>query len=521
MTTINGSSLLRVGGLASGMDTDSIVKQLMSAQKIPLDKLNQQKQLLEWKRDAYRDINSKLVDFRVNKISSYRSSTAMVTQKAVVSGNTDAVSAKAGGGANGVAMSVEVSSLATKETVKAANTLTAGGKSALLTTKLSDLASYNSSDFTAATSADGKTTYSATIMIKVGADTDADALKVDITSEDTVASVINKITSGTNSRVTAVYDEVSGQFSIKAKNYGENNDITVSGLSATLGVFTQSVKGASAKVTVTTDEGSQTYTPSSNTLTVNGVTLTLNSTNEGSPSKITTQSDPSTAVETIKSFVKDYNDLIATLNTKIGEAKYRDYVPLTDEQKKDMSEDDIKLWNEKAQSGLLKGDDILTSTISMMRGIITEALGGGSVNLASMGITTGQYFENGKLYVDEAKLTKAIESNPEGVTSFFQGTAATSTKSGLFNKFYDKLNGVLDQISKKAGTSKLSSDTTKAYLPESLMGKELKEYNKRISTLQDRLNDMETRYYKQFTAMEQALSNFNNQSASLTNFLNG
>lgn len=63
---------MRISGLASGMDIDTLVQQMMKAKRVPLDKLNQQKQVLEWKRDNYRAINSQLVDFRNNKLFNYK-----------------------------------------------------------------------------------------------------------------------------------------------------------------------------------------------------------------------------------------------------------------------------------------------------------------------------------------------------------------------------------------------------------------------------------------------------------------
>ena len=56
--------MVRIGGLASGMDIDSLVKDLMKAERMPLDKLKQKKQVLEWQRDDYRSMNTLLLDFR-------------------------------------------------------------------------------------------------------------------------------------------------------------------------------------------------------------------------------------------------------------------------------------------------------------------------------------------------------------------------------------------------------------------------------------------------------------------------
>ena len=75
---------MRISGLASGIDTDTMVKQLMQAERIPLDKLKQNKQTLEWKRDDYRSINTLLTNFRQDVFnmklsSSYRSRTTSST----------------------------------------------------------------------------------------------------------------------------------------------------------------------------------------------------------------------------------------------------------------------------------------------------------------------------------------------------------------------------------------------------------------------------------------------------------
>ncbi|WP_308302130.1 MULTISPECIES: flagellar cap protein FliD N-terminal domain-containing protein [unclassified Planococcus (in: firmicutes)] len=57
---------MRVGGLASGMDTDSIVKQMMQIQKMPLDKLMQQKVWTEWQQEAIREQNLAFSNLRTS-----------------------------------------------------------------------------------------------------------------------------------------------------------------------------------------------------------------------------------------------------------------------------------------------------------------------------------------------------------------------------------------------------------------------------------------------------------------------
>src|SRR5690606_31434615 len=55
---------MRVGGLASGMDTDAIVKDMMKIQKMPLDKLMQEKTFAEWQQEAFRDTNLEFRNLR-------------------------------------------------------------------------------------------------------------------------------------------------------------------------------------------------------------------------------------------------------------------------------------------------------------------------------------------------------------------------------------------------------------------------------------------------------------------------
>ena len=107
---------MRISGF-SGMDIDSMVKQMIAAKRVPMDKLTQQKTVLEWRRDSYREMNSKMIDFKT-KLSSYKFSTAMNSNQAVVSGNKTAVKADATASSNGIPMSVEVSALAQKSYIQ-------------------------------------------------------------------------------------------------------------------------------------------------------------------------------------------------------------------------------------------------------------------------------------------------------------------------------------------------------------------------------------------------------------------
>lgn len=496
---------MRINGF-SGMDIDSMVKSLMTAQRAPLDKLNQQKEVLQWTRDSYREMNSKFFDFRNNKLMKYGQSSAMNGFNAAVSGNTDAVKAEATPSANKVPMNISVKSLATQAS------LGTQGVGYGITTK----------------------TTLADIQKKVDDTQSPDAYELHINGVDfkfdkslTISDVINKISSDTKANATASFDEITGKLTILSKEYGDKQTITLSDdstnpstLLSLFGGGKPAVPGENASVVINNEPLSF----ESNTFTINGVQLTLLSTTtsdpvsmaDDKPATIKIQPDATKTLETIKSFINDYNDLINTLNTKVGEEKYRDFPPLSDDQKKEMTDNDIKLWEDKAKSGLLKNDSILSSAISSMRMTISENMG----KLSDLGITTGQYYEGGKLYLDESKLKQAIEKDPQGIMDLFQGPVSASS-DGIFDKMSDIMNDAMGSLSDKAGTTKYSGDLNSVYKEESVMGKQLKDYNKRILDLQNRLSDMEDRYYKQFSAMETAMNQYNSQSASLTSYLGG
>ncbi|WP_106767243.1 flagellar filament capping protein FliD [Paenibacillus faecalis] len=501
---------MRVSGLASGIDIDSIVQEMMVARRAPLDKLNQNKQVLEWKRESYKTVNSAIVDFRQNKLDKYRMPSEMNVFTSQVTGNKDAISVRATTSANQVPMSVEVERLATQTTLKTASL----GEGTSVHTRIGTLAS-GSAPFTFEVTRGGET------------------IKVDFDSNATIKDVLTKLNSDTKLGVVATFDEAGKNIIIKSKEYG-SSDVKFGGTlltdafkfnltnpeESTIDMTNQGaqyVKGHNASVTI---NGAK-FEPSSNVLTVNGVEITLLQPTGDTNAEITTKADGSKAIETIKAFIEDYNTLIATLNSKVSEQRYRDFFPLSAEQKKEMTEDDIKNWEAKAKSGLLRNDDILVEGLTNMRTLLSTSYikhGEQIINLSSIGITTGAYTEDGKLYLNEEKLKQAIEDNPEQVMELFSGSSDGSTK-GIFDNMYDQLYGTLTRLSDKAGTNKFSTDLTIALNEQSTMGKELTDLKDRIDDLGKKLIDIENRYYAQFTAMEKAINQMNAQSASLAGFM--
>lgn len=491
---------MRVSGLSSGMDIDSIVTDLMKAQRAPLEKLQQNKTKLDWKREEYRTINSKIVDFRNNKLANYRNRTDMLTMSTTVTGNTDALTAKATASANGITMDIKVISLATSKSFSSKESLSGASKATTLGS-LSSVGNFS-------------------LMI--------DGKDMEFSSSDTISTVISRINKESDGKVVAKWDDASSKLLIETKATGaEANKIVFSASQAFQEAFkikgTADVKdsGAVNAQNAVLEVNNSKVEQASNTFVLNGVEITLNSvTGAGDKNTIVkTQSDPSKMLDTIKSFIKDYNNLIDYLNTKVGEEKYRDYAPLTDDQKKEMEEEDIKRWEEKAKSGLMKNDDIISTTLSNLRMAVSGTSDDNGNTIFSYGITTGKWYDGGKLVIeDEDKLKQMIEDNPEQIMDLLSGKSTDTP--GIFDKMYSTLNTALNSLSKKAGTNKYTTELVGNFTPDSLMGKELTDLDGRITAMTTKLTNLETRYYQQFSTMETAINKFNAQSSSLTSFMN-
>src|SRR4051794_1896080 len=106
---------MRIGGLASGMDTDSIIANMMKANRIPLDKVTQKKQYLEWQLDDYRSINRDL-QASIYKINDTMVNSNPFTAKTVNISNPNAVSVKGAGSTSDFSGSIAIKELATQAT---------------------------------------------------------------------------------------------------------------------------------------------------------------------------------------------------------------------------------------------------------------------------------------------------------------------------------------------------------------------------------------------------------------------
>ncbi|MET3939649.1 flagellar hook-associated protein 2 [Paenibacillus sp. PvP094] len=504
--------VMRLTGLASGLDIDTMVQKLMQAERVPLNKMNQQRQLLDWKRESYREVSTKMVTFLQDKIKdTFSKATSLNAQKATVTGNTSAVTATASATASGN-MTVGVSKLAT-----AANVILTGQSGKPETTKLTDLGITGSS-------------------LQVGGST------VSIDENDTIATLVSKINNNSATGVTAIYDSTGGlsltatAMGTDGKLFKDNSDPKSSTLNIDaklIGAFwRKNGDGSEAAQTTSKAENAVvtvnglTMEKTSNTFTINGVTLTLNTTTgTGGTTNIAVGKDTDAIVKSVQDFVNSYNELLSLMNSKVSEERYTKYAPLTSEQKSEMKEDEITEWTAKSKSGMLKNDSILQEAISSMRSAILGDVntGNGTVNLLQgLGITTGNYQSKGKLSLDVDKLKEALEKDPNVVNKVFNTNydkVYTSDKvaetDGILARLQKITTNALKSMNTTAGTSISSSDIATSFLTSSAIGSQLSSLDRRISEFTSKLNTIETNYFKKFTAMETAINKYNSTGSSL------
>ena len=577
---------MRLTGFQSGLDINQMVTDLMKAQRMPMNKLTQQKQILEWKRDEYRETNRLLNDF--STLSFDMTLQRTYSQKQVTSTN-DKVTATATTSASNVSYTLSDVQVATVATRSSTGSMM-GGTEKLDTSKSlweqrANIATYGElppivpatpitgapdriqagagldpDDFSIVKVKNSAGDYTTYTMVESAAQFEAgknqayynetsgeiifsntleDGVEVEVpanyrfsitthnqagdpvetefnfhadTSMDEIVSKINASSLG----LTAFYDEFNGGLVLSKREAGDfnaaGNEIELSGAFLT-GVmnFNGSIEsgGTAASVKI----NGVTTQRNSNTFTINGVTFSLKENMAaGESANISVANDTDQTFNAVKDYITKYNELIEKINGKIGEPLYRDYKPLSDDERESLSEKQIEQWEEKAKSGMLRNDSILSSGLGKMRSALYETvqgLDGAYSQLAQIGITTSSnYREKGKLIIDDDKLKAAIAEDPNSVMQLFTSNGNEGSGLGIARKLRDAARSTISSIEARAGNA--------ARTPQQFtIGRELLNVDQRISAFERRMQTVEDRYWRQFTAMEKAIGQANQQSTQL------
>lgn len=544
------SDLLRMTGMYSGMDTESIVSQLVKTKSTKVTNLKNEQKKLEWKQTAWQDLNSKIYNMYSKTLSNLRLTSAYSKKSTVSSDSTKATVVASEGAVNGT-QTLKVNKLAksgyltgAKLDGKTSTTTGTDGKDVtkVVNWETTDKLSEIDSNLT------GKT-----ISITTGSGTDAKTTDIEITADMTINDLVAKFK---DAGVNASFDTTNQRFFINSTGTGSAKNFTLSSDDSTalasLGLDPNAtytdingsknscvkIEGQDAEIVL----NGATFVSDSNTFSINGLTInTLGVTDE--EISLVTSTDYDGIYNTIKDFLTEYNDLINEMDKLYNADSARKYDMLTNDEKDSMTDDEVEQWEDKIKSALLRKDNSLynvmnTLTTTMMDGYYENNLsdkqkknmsaseisawykenGGKKHYLSDYGIGTLSYFEaqdnehhayhiNGDAddeftSTKEDKLKAAIAEDPEGTANFF----ATLCKT-----LYSKLDETMSESTEYSSIYKVYNDKQ--------LKKDYKDYTKKISDAEDELNDYEDRWYNKFSKMEVALSKLQSQTSSISSML--
>ena len=339
--------------------------------------------------------------------------------------------------------------------------------------------------------------------------------------------------------VSANFDVNQGRFYINAASTGAEYDFDItSSDSNALDILGISRAAGATKVDAQDaiiEYNGVEYTGSSNTFELNGLSITAKGVTgkydkatgtftEDSPISVEVGSDTEGVYNTIKNFVKKYNELIDEMNKLYNEKKPK-YEPLTDDERSKLSEKQIEQWEKEAKVGLLRRDETISTLLSNMRSIlnngikVTDKDGKESTfTLSSLGIVTGDYSENGKLHIlgdkddplyaaETNKLMETIESNPEVVSQVFVGD---KENPGVGQSLYSSL---------AKSMARTTSSHSLTFYDDITLDDEIKSKDEDIDKWNEKLQKLEDRYYDQFAAMEKAMAEMQQQQSYLASLM--
>ena len=385
------------------------------------------------------------------------------------------------------------------------------------------------------------------------------------TQDTALETVMNAINSDTEAGVNVSYSNLTNQFVFTAKESGEGGQIEMGdGLAQALfGKVdikdeTTYTAGQDAIFKATVNGSTMYLSRSSNTFDMDGMSVTLkgtfNNTDRGTdadPIKssdltgmtsaneskmfekgesvtFTSKSDTDTIVDAIKQMVEDYNKIVTEVKGAYSDMPLQQtngskYEPLTEEDKADMSESEIEAYEEKAKTGLLFGDNDLSSLYNALRSAVAPGGNDGSF-LRSIGINTSYSEGLTTIELDETALREALETNPDGVKDAFTKSKENGASS----------DGLMTSIQKVTNRYAATTGATKGILIEKAGSKysptaaldntlldQMNEIDDQIETWQNKMSDKVDYYTNKFTQLEMLIQQMNSQSSTLAGLMGG
>ncbi len=206
---------MRLTGLMSGMDTESIIQDLVSVRRKKVDVQKKAQTKLSWKQEAWKELNTKLKNLQSKFLGNMRFSSAYSKKVTKVS-NSDAVSVITGEGAANSVQSLQIKKLAKTGYLTGAQLESANKNGYTAETKLSEL-----------TDKDGNQLFSGngTISVKTG----ERVVDINVDDNTTISDVLTKLK---DTGLNASFDAKTQRFYIWSKESGASNDFSITAMDA-------------------------------------------------------------------------------------------------------------------------------------------------------------------------------------------------------------------------------------------------------------------------------------------------
>lgn len=566
---------MRVSGINSGLDTDSIVQELVSAYNTKTEKYQKEQTKLSWKQEIWKGLNTKVYSL-YNNVGKLRFSSAYSTKKTTSSDTTKATVSASSNAVNGTQ---KLHVLATAQS----GYLT-GGKLSLReevtdadgTTKLQDVKGAVKAE--TKLSELGFTGDEASLNINT-TDEDGNAVTktVSLTKDSTIQDVVNALK---DNGLNASFDANNGRIFVSSKNTGKAADFSLS--SATTKLVEKKdadgnvIKDSNGKpemesVTLSGEEqvaskkligllgldtdSSNTYgnkaakidgrdavialngvkyTNTTNDFAINGLNISVNgvtddvadpdstdlsSLNDSTAISINTTTDSQGIYDTVKDFLTEYNNIINEITKLYNADSAGSYEPLTDDEKDKMSDTEIEKWETKIKDSLLRRDSSLSSVMNTMMTSMSQPIeiNGKSYSLSSFGIQTLGYLntaenEQNAYHIDGDEDDENTSGNQDKLM------AAITSDPDTVIEFMKQLS---TNLYKSIDDQMQSNDLRSRYkiYNDKEMDKQYKNLTKTIKEWESKVSDKEDYYYKQFSNMETALAKLQSQTSSISSML--
>ena len=443
-------------GVGSNLDLETMVTQLMQLERQPITQLQTRSASATTQLSALGSLKSALSNLQ-NAAKALTTGTNFNAFKTSVTGS-DVASATASGSAVAGQYSLEVTQLAQFQKVKSA-AVTNGGTIATGTLKL-ELGTTASGSFSA------DSTKTTNIVID--------------SSNNTLAGLRDAINaSGAEVSASIVNEGTSSRLVLTSKNSGTTNTFSLSGLdgfdynpASETGSMTTITAAQDAKLKIDSIE----VTRSSNTITdaISGVTLNLTKTNVGAASTLSIATDTKAVEDKVSAFIKAYNDVNSYIRTQTA----------------------YDTTSKKA--GALNGDSAVRSIQSQLRSTVSSTLSGGALTrMSDVGIKIAV---DGSLSLDSTKFQAALADPTKNVAALF---ADTNGVAGFAKQIDTKITDFL-------GTDGVLTSRTDG------INKTITNYTKRIEALEVRMETIEARYRRQFSALDTMVASYTSTGNYLT-----